>query len=315
MRTQIFYQFTIGKPLDISEAFEPVSNKTYNPISIEDRVDKEEADAYLFSEHDMMFKVRKSNKDKAVNKMEITLFNLDDDAVNYLTTNSGNNLCTIFDVGDDDTGLSELFRGTVTSVVDNFNDQDRKTKVTIEDGKVNVQNANTIRTYPAGTEFATIIREVCQDLQMPLGTITGISGTLKRGISIYGNTMSSLQNLVKRFDAEISIQDGYVEVFPKTLRLGTEVSFLSAESGLVGTVNALTKDVSSTANAVSSESSSISFSCLLDASIKPNATVYVQDGNYDGAFKVNTVTSTGSTRQANWLCAVEASETSGVIQE
>jgi hypothetical protein len=315
MRTQIFYQFTIGLPLDISEAFLPVSNKTYKPLSIEDRVDKGDPNAYLFNEHDMIFKVKKSNKSKEVNKLEITLFNLDDDVVGYLTTNSGNNLCAILDVGDDDTGLSELFRGTVTSVIDNFNDQDRKTKIQVEDGKVNVQNANTIRTYAAGTPRKTIITEVCQDLQMPLGDISGITGTIRRGTSIYGNTMDTLKNLVKRFDAEVSIQDGYVEILPKTLRQATEVSFLSAESGLVGTVNALVKDTSSTANKSSAESSSVSFECLLDTSIKPNATVYVQDGNYDGAFKINTVISTGSTRQANWLCKVEAAETAGVIKE
>lgn len=315
MRTQILYQFTIGAPLDISEAFLPVSNKVYKPLPIEAKIDKEDPNAYLFSEHDMTFKVKKSNKSKEVNKLEITLFNLDDDVVNYLLTNSGNNLCAILDVGDDDTGLSELFQGTVTSVIDNFNDQDRKTKIKVEDGKINVQNANTIRTYAAGTPRKTIITEVCQDLQMPIGNISGVTGNIIRGTSIYGNTMDTLKNLVKRFDAEVSIQDGHVEILPKTLRQATEVSFLSAESGLVGTVNALVNDTKSTANSTASESSSVSFECLLDASIKPNSTVYVQDGDYDSAFKVNTVIATGSTRQANWLCKVEASETSGVIQE
>ena len=315
MRTQIFYQFTIGKPLDISKVFLPVVNKTYQPLDIEGNVDTEDKNAYLFNEHDMSFKVKKSNKTKEVNKLEITLFNLDDAVVNYLKTNSGNNLCAIFDVGDDDTGLSNLFKGTVSSVTDNFNDQDRKTNIKVEDGKVNVQNANTIRTYAAGTPRKTIITEVCQDLQMPIGDIAGITGNITRGTSIYGNTMDTLKNLVKRFDAEVSIQDGYVEILPKTLRQSVEVSFLSAESGLIGTVNALVKDTTSTANKSADDSSSVSFECLLDTSIKPNSTVYVQDGDYDSAFKVNTVIATGSTRQANWLCKVEASETSGVIQE
>lgn len=312
MRTKILYQFVIGGSLIITDEFDPTKSD-YKPIRVEDNVDEAAPNAYLFNEHDMKFRYKKSTKDKQPNKLEITLFNLDDDVVDYLTTNSGNNLCAILDVGDDDVGLSNAFKGTVTTVVDDFSSEDRKTKITVEDSRVNMKQAMTVRTFSANTPIKTIITEVSKNLQLPLAPFDFELGNTTRPVSVYGNTMQSLQNFVSRYGLEVSIQDGEVEVMEKTKRLSEQTAFISAATGLVGVIKTLIDDTKSSGTNTSSESNGVSFECLLDATIKPNTTVYLQDGEFDRAYKVTTVVGTGSTRNNDWLCQVQATETAGEI--
>lgn len=315
MRTEILYEFIIGKPLQIDSTFSPpkLNISEYLPIYLEDYVDYDNPNSYLFSTHDCSFKVLKTNNNDKLNSLVMELYNLDDDVVKYLSTNSGNNLVAILKVGDNEVGLSELFQGTVTKVRDNNSGADRKTSITVSDGKVNTQNAFSLRTYDTGTPRKDILTDLLKDTQLPTGTTVEVTGNLLRPKSIQGKTMDLIDKLFVMDDLDVSIQDGSVEVINKRYRKDEQAAYISMETGLIGKPSPLIKDTTSTKDNTSANSNGVIFQGFLDTSVRPNASVYLKDGDYDSTYKVTNVKYTGSTRNNNWMYTAEAIETQGVI--
>ena len=317
MRTEVLYEFIIGESLQIYSNFSPlkVNIAEYFPIYLEDYVDYDNPSAYLFNAHDCSFKVTKTNNNDRLNSLVMTLFNLDDDVVDYLSTNSGNNLVAILRVGDNEVGLSKLFQGTVTKVKDDNSNTDRVTTITVSDGKVNTQNAFSLRTYDTGTPRKTILADLIKDTQLPIGTTVEVEGNILRPKSLQGKTMDLIDKLFVMDDLDVSIQDGNIEVINKRYRKDEQVAYISMETGLIGKPSPLVKDASSTKDNVSANSSGVRFQGFLDTSVRPNATVYLKDGKFDGAYKVTNVVYTGSTRKNNWMYKAEGIETQGVISQ
>lgn len=315
MRTEILYEFIIGKPLQIDSTFSPpkLNIAEYLPIYLGDYVDYENPNSYLFTTHDCSFKVIKTNNNDRLNSLVMTLYNLDDDVVDYLSTNSGNNLVAILRVGDNEVELSELFQGTVTKVRDDNSSADRLTTITVSDGKVNTQNAFSLRTYDTGTPRKTILEDLIRDTQLPLGTTVEVEGNILRPKSLQGKTMDLIDKLFVMDDLDVSIQDGNIEVINKRYRKEEQAAYISMETGLIGKPSPLVKDVTSTKDNTSANSSGVRFQGFLDTAVRPNATVYLKDGKFDGAYKVTNVVYTGSTRKSNWMYKAEGIETQGVI--
>lgn len=313
-RSEKLYRLTIGSPLIIPESyFVPFKNETFQPIDLESFYNKEDPNGYIFTRHQIQFTIKTGSSTTTTNTASITLFNLEDDVVEYLEANSNNNIVCVLEAGDNEQGLSDLFRGTVQAVQDDFTTVDRKTKLLLTDGGVNARNAYTVRSYPRNTPYDTILRDLTFDLKFPISTQTVVAGQLKTPTSYNGNTFEILTKLLPNLGYNFSVQQGLAKVTPKDSRVRREASFISKETGLLGKVNAEVNDTKSTSTTAGQNSKGINFVCLLDAAIQPEETVYVQDGKYDGAFKVLSVVFEGDYEGNSWFCQVKAVEVEGVI--
>lgn len=316
-RDNRIYNFTIGKPLKVSDDFfVPLKNENFPTIALEDYYDKDDPNAYLFSEHNIVFSASKSSLKQNTNSCRVTLYNLDDDVVKYLQLNSSNNLVAILEAGDNETGLLTIFKGTVIAVTDDFTTQDRKTIIHITDGGFNVKNAFTVRSYPRNTPKETIIQDLAKDLKLPFQKLSGVSGNIQRPMSLFGNPYEILKKQgVPVFDTNVSIQNGALSAVPFKSRVRREASFISQDTGLVGRVSYYNDDTKSQSNTSSTASRSIQFTCALDGAIYPDESVYVKDGDFDGAYKVVDVKYEGNLWGDPWFNTVIAVETDGIISE
>ncbi|CAH9012797.1 putative Phi92_gp137 [Vibrio phage 249E41-1] len=314
-RSTILYRMVIGDPLKVADGFEvPLKNEKFPTIALGDYYDKgAKPNAYEFTKHQIVFNCRLSSTTSNANSAKITLYNLDDNVVSYLEANNNNNLVCVLEAGDNEQGLGQIFAGTLVNVLDNFSGNDRRTQLTVTDGGFNIKNAFTVRSYPRNTEYSTIIQELNRDMRLPFSTFGAIKGRTLTPLSFYGKTHGILTTELPKLGFNYSIQKGSISLIPETKRVEKEVSFISKETGLIGKVVLDNSDDKSVAGQASQKSSGISFTCLLDSALAPDETVYVRDGQYDGAYKIVSVNFDGNYEGNSWVSTVQAVETDGVV--
>lgn len=325
-RTKIIYRFTLGNPIDVSKDLTPLppDKKAYNPLAVYDNIDPENPNGYVFTNHNIVFSCKKTSKPSTTNSLEVSLYNLDDSIIEHLKINRGNNMLAMLEVGDNSNGLKSLFTGTVAKVVDNNNKETRITRLTLKDGAVNKNNAFTIRTFEKGTKLVDIIRDVSKDLQLPFGqfddkqieealTEDGFSLTIDSPRSIYGKSIDFLKTLLPKRNISVNVQDLELNVVPLKRSKKENVAYISKNTGLLGRVSNVVDDIKSKASDPSVSKDSISFNCLMDASIKPDVSVYVKDGNFEGSYKVTSVRYVGNYEGNQWICQVVASRTDAYL--
>lgn len=313
-RTNIVYRFTVGNPLKLGDDyFAPYNSqedKTY--VELSEFYDTEGTNSYIFTQHQCKFNIRMSDKPSA-NIGFVMIYNLDDDVINYLQENSGNNLVCILEAGDNEQGLKQIYKGTVSNVAVTDDDTDNYVKLTITDGGLNIKSAFTVRGYPKGTEYKTIIEDLCGDMKLPLGVLEGVEGGLPAPLSLMGDTHSILEDRLRQQGIDYSIQNAVINILPQFYRKAGEVSVITAETGLIGRISPVVNDSTSTNTVKSSDSESVSFKCLLDGSLSPTETVYLQDREFDGAYKLTSVVFHGDFEGNMWICECVAKPTTGVL--
>ena len=266
----------------------------------------EDRSGYLFTTHQIQFNVRLSTERKEANEATVTLYNLDDDTVQYLVQNADNSLAAFLRVGDNAQGLKTVFQGVVQKVVDSFPLETRTTVITVSDAGMNIKNAYSVRAWPRGTTYKQIAKDLIDDLKLPLGTICEIPEKLDTPENFMGSTYNMIDNLFARKGYKVSVVNGYVNILPRNARLPYEVSFLTPTTGLIGEVSHVV-DLTSTGIVVGdSETDRIQFSCLIDGSLLPEQSVYVQQGKFDAAYKVKDVVFKGDYEGNEWTCDVVA---------
>lgn len=240
------------------------------------------------------------------------IFNLDDEIVNYMRVNAGKDLvCAVF-IGDNVSKLKRLFLGTLKLMEDDFSDNDRMTKLTITEGSTNIGQAFTARSYPRNTLYQTVIDDLVSDIKIVSGIKSNITGSFRRPTSFYGNTFDILWKLGVELGFTPVIDNNSITVIKNDEGDRVDAAYLTFETGLL-TVNNLVKDQSSTAGEPEQNSQGISFRALADASITPEASVYINDNGFDAAYKIDNVTFSCSTKGSDWIVSAEAYKTDKYI--
>lgn len=315
-RKEILYQMVIGKPLTLSKSmFTPLKNEADQAIAIEDYYDKNDANAYLFDKHQITFSIKMSSTTSDANKASFKLYNVDDKILNYLITNKDNKLVITFAAGDNAQGLKELFNGTVEDVVVDDTSETRIITLKVLDGITNIKNAKSVRRWPRGTPYETVIRDLANDMKVPINRMSAISGVTQSPITMMGPTYKLIRSQLEKLGYDYSIDKGRATIIPKDKQFSKQVSYISKETGLIGKVTPFTDATKNTSTSNSSKSGGIQFNCLLDGNLAPNETVYVKDGDYDGAYKITDVNISGDYEGNDWTCSVTAVETSGEIED
>ncbi|AUR86377.1 hypothetical protein NVP1084O_170 [Vibrio phage 1.084.O._10N.261.49.F5] len=303
-RREVLYEFGIGKPVNFTPTmFVPFKNAEDEAVILGEYEDRS---GYLFTTHQVKFNVNLSTERKEANSATITLYNLEDDAVQYLVQNADNSLAAFLRLGDNASGLKTVFQGIVQKVVDSFPMETRTTAITISDAGMNIKNAYSVRAWPRGTKYSEIATDLISDLKLPIGTLCKIDDELDTPENFMGSTYQMIDQMFGKKGYKVSVVNGYVNILPKNARLPFEASFLTPETGLIGEVSNVV-DLTATGVVVGdSETDRIQFECLIDGSLLPEQTVYVQQGKFDGAYKIKDVVFKGDYEGNQWTCDVVA---------
>lgn len=279
--------------------------------------------AYELTTYQITFRIVKDNNTDP-NKSSITIFNLKDDTVAYINNNIKNNLAIFLEVGYEGEQLVQVFKGTIQWISDTKDGATRRTELHCIDGGVNMMEAQTSRSYPKGTKYSTVVNDLVKDLGTPKGAIKiSDDKTIPSSIALTGNTSHNLEHITKSIDHTFSIQDGAAYVMPQSERLPANSAYISEETGLIGSPQPFHNDIKPAKKTTKKTKSKkpkkptdgVRFKCQINGTILPEKTVYLKSKNYDGAFKVISVSHEGDYEGNNWTSNVEAVSVSGIVKK
>lgn len=280
------YELYIGKPVPVKKIYGPADT-----VLLDNYVDIRAAkrstpNTYLFKDNHITFSCKKDSKTES-NKADIAIYNPDKEVLDYIESFSTLKLSCIFKAGYNGNN-KEIFRGTIEDFEYDASKPDKVLKLKIADGSNNIAEAQTQRFYPAGTEYAKILRDLSSDLGLPLGVPINQQGASKKPMYFSGKASVNIAFLAKAFHADFSIQDGAAWYLPENVRLKEEVYKITPSTGLLYDVTPYSEKSNTTANDTQNIKKQIKLTCLLNGTLSPGKTIYVESvtGKYKGYYKV-----------------------------
>ncbi|AWY08120.1 baseplate hub [Klebsiella phage ZCKP1] len=281
--------------------------------------EKSSSNLYLLQDHQITFSIKKDNN-KDPNQAEIVVYNLSDDTVNYINRGIRNNLAVALAVGYEGEELVMIFKGTIQWVSDTFDSVDRKTTLHCLDGGINIAEARTSRSYPKGTKIKRVVTDLVKDLGTTEGNIhVDNDQTLSSATAMCGNTSHYLEHICKSIDHNVSIQDGSVYVTPRSQMSSARSAYISPETGLIGSPEPFHNDIKPTTKVTKSSKKAkkptdgVKFKCQMNGAILPEKTIWLKSRDYDGPFKVVSVSHNGDKEGKEWVTEVECVSVSEIM--
>lgn len=281
--------------------------------------EKSSSNLYLLQDHQITFSIKKDNN-KDPNQAEIVVYNLSDDTVNYINRGIRNNMAVALAVGYEGQELIMIFKGTIQWVSDTFDNTDRKTSLHCLDGGINIAEARTSRSYPKGTKIKTVVTDLVKDLGTTEGNIhVDNDQTLSSASAMCGNTSHYLEHICKSIDHNVSIQDGSVYVTPRSQMSSARSAYISPETGLIGSPEPFhndikpTKKVTKASKKAKKPTDGVKFKCQMNGAILPEKTIWLKSRDYDGPFKVVSVSHNGDKEGKEWVTEVECVSVSEIM--
>lgn len=281
--------------------------------------EKSSSNLYLLQDHQITFSIKKDNN-KDPNQAEIVVYNLSDDTVNYINRGIRNNLAVALAVGYEGEELVMVFKGTLQWVSDTFDSVDRKTTLHCLDGGINIAEARTSRSYPKGTKIKRVVTDLVKDLGTTEGNIhVDNDQTLSSATAMCGNTSHYLEHICKSIDHNVSIQDGSVYVTPRSQMSSARSAYISPETGLIGSPEPFHNDIKPTKKVTKSSKKAkkptdgVKFKCQMNGAILPEKTIWLKSRDYDGPFKVVSVSHNGDKEGKEWVTEVECVSVSEIM--
>lgn len=313
-RNKILYEFSLGVPVNLKpEMFVPFEKAKFT--GMDNKIDnyEDEYKGFKFTNHQVEFEVLLSTERQGANTCQVTIINLDDNPVNYAVANGNNSLSAFLKVGDNVQGVSTIFQGIVTKVDDLKQGETRRTTFILSDAGFNLKNAFTVRSWAKGTSLNDIAKDLAKDLNLPIGKLCIMPEKTTANLNYSSTTKRVVDNIFSGKGYEMSVVNGYVNFTKRGSKYQFIASHISKDSGLIGKVSSFV-DNTAKGMVTDKESEKIKFSCLIDNSIIPEETVYVSDGEFEGAYKVREVVFRGNYEGNLWTCDVIASVAKGVTQ-
>lgn len=300
------YRLRFGTGVPLKDNLDTNSSFTI-PIDLDSNIQSSQGrtNAYELTTHQISFTIKKDNT-KDPNSSEITIYNLDDNLVNYISSNIENYLVIILEAGYVGE-VKTIFKGTVAKIRDRWKSETRQTTLKCADGAINIKEAVSSKTYSKGTPYTSVLTDLAKDLGTPIGRIEVDSAVpnLTASMSVVGGTSNQLSALTSSINHTYSIQDGSIYILPKDKRLIQQSAYLSYDTGLKEGPEPLSlSEKKSKKN--KTPANGVSIECQLDGSILPESTIYVKARGYDGAFRVTKVTHKGSYEESEWTTSIEA---------
>lgn len=309
------YTLIIGRPVYIGD--KPVNIERYASNT-------NQGEAYKITDLHMTFELKKDNS-KEPNKGFVSVFNLSDDVVNYLSINQRESLAVLLHAGyNGDEKL--IFSGTIEWVQDEFKDDTRETKFIFGDGTLNLTTATTSRSYRKGTPTNQVLNDLISDLKLPKGRVVDFgNATIQNSMAFTGSASQNLENLARNTGSTFSVQDGAVYWTKEGSRFANVMFEISEDGGMVGVPTLKqpaiskkkkkkdTKESSKKKEKNVKEDVGLTVTTLLNGAILPESTVYLNTRYIKGFYKVIELTHRGGYESGDWTTELGLAETRGEL--
>lgn len=309
------YTLIIGRPVYIGE--KPVNIERYASNT-------NQGEAYKITDLHMTFELKKDNS-KEPNKGFVSVFNLSDEVVNYLSINQRESLAVLLHAGyNGDEKL--IFSGTIEWVQDEFKDETRETKFIFGDGTLNLTTATTSRSYRKGTPTNQVLNDLISDLKLPKGRVVDFgNATIQNSMAFTGSASQNLENLARNTGSTFSVQDGAVYWTKEGSRFANVMFEISEDGGMVGIPTLKqpaiskkkkkkdTKETSKEKEKNVKEDVGLTVTTLLNGAILPESTVYLNTRYIKGFYKVIELTHRGGYENGDWTTELGLAETRGEL--
>lgn len=196
-----------------------------------------------------------------------------------------------------------LFIGNMRYADPRFDGTNIEMKLELVDGGRAYTQARLARSYKAGTELRTVLRDVASSmgLDLPASLITSseMTSQIAKGLSIDGVSREALTELLAPYGYGWSIQDGKLQVL-RFDQARDAVWTVNEDNGLIGSPEYSAPEKGS------HKSRTLTFSALLYPELVPGAKVKVESRRVNGLHRIKRVTHSGDTHGSDWTTEVEA---------
>lgn len=272
--------------------------------------DPQQNSGLLLTEHRIEFNIEKTKSGYSPNTAKITIYNASDKTVDFLENKVGKKSLVLLKAAYQGEELKTIFMGNLEKFLDNFDKETRRTELTLADGGANFQETTTARYYPVGTPVDQIVSDLISDTFLPKGG----SHVYKTGEAIAkpwyfsGSVIAEVNKLAAYYDYNFSVQDGACFWTPAGKAWKRDVVKISPETGLIGEVSPIDATEGTSQNNKTNTNPGIKFTSLLNGSLLPETTVFVESRTKEGAFKISKVVHKGDYEGNDWYTEVEAEQ-------
>lgn len=237
----------------------------------------------------LSFTVEKTSESSA-NKATVTAYNLNNASKAFIEKKDG---LMRLEAGYQD-NLSILFLGDIAKVMTKRSGADITTIIESGDGEVRLAAAHVEIGLKGGATDQQVVDQIVSALAVKKGIIKGIQRQeYLTGFSFSGPARELLDSIARKQGLEWSIQNGALQIIPKTDNVGESAVLLNAQTGLLDVPN-------KTAEGFSAKS-------LLNPLLVPGRQVKIESELLTGVsiFKVEKVNHVGDTKEGEWTTNVE----------
>lgn len=204
--------------------------------------------------------------------------------------------------------------GTIVDAHSYFDGPDVVTQLNVADGYAEIRDTAVTLGYSSGVTSATILREVAQQMGLPLLLGEDVpERSWDNGFSFYGPARAALHKVVQGAGAEWSIQNQELQIVAKRGVTRRQGFVLAADSGLIGhpqrtsenaREKAKVKDLTTgdDARLVSAKQQRHGWKVqsLLLPTLNPGDLVISESRSFQGVWRVESLQHTGDSEGGDW---------------
>lgn len=205
--------------------------------------------------------------------------------------------------------LGTLFNGVVATVKVERQGAEMVTTLECGDGESAISQTFLHRSYPAGTPTLAVFQDIAAAMGLvsaanptglSQGSIVGLPGdALGRGLVLAQPCHRALDVLCRPRGLEWSVQNGGLQIVPRTRARAASAELVSAQTGLLGVPNKTKLSV-------------VTFDCLLNPKLAPGGLVYLRSESFTGTYKIRGGKWEGDSHAEKWQASLEAVALPGV---
>lgn len=248
------------------------------------------------------------------NKATIKLYNLSDATAKLVEKDDA---VVILEVGySEESGLKRIYVGYITEASTAFQNSERITTVTASDGQIAIRNCVVSLAYADAVSRKKVIEDVAKEMGLVVNFADDCEFTsFANGFSFIGAGKKCLDKVCTGSNLTWSIQNNMIQVIKIGGTTKVQAIKLSAESGLIGFVEYVTKASFIVAKENSKKNSGrkarkqgYKVKCLLQPTLNPGDLVYIDSRTAKGWFKIDKLTHNGDYMGSNWYTNLEVHE-------
>lgn len=207
--------------------------------------------------------------------------------------------------------IKDIFTGDIATAVTKRTGADILTSIEAADGLLAYQSKEVDLSFAPGAKIGTILDSLLGQFGLSKGEIQGIdvNDQYLNGAVFSGKIHDHIDTLLyKQRGLSWSIQDGKVQILPKSKGSIRKAIFLSPETGLIGSPfkrSVVNVDIAKKVEGKDAESG-VNLKSLLNAELVPGRLVEVDAEFVKGVFKIEKVVHSGDTHGVSYYSDIEA---------